>query len=53
VIKDAKGELIRIPAKEVVELIKTEKSVMPDLVLRDVPAQDAADLLAYLTALAP
>jgi len=53
VIKDAKGELIRIPAKEVVELMKTEKSVMPDLILRDVPAQDAADLLAYLTTLSP
>jgi putative heme-binding domain-containing protein len=51
VLKDAKGELIRVPAKEVAEIVKTEKSVMPDLALRDVTAQDAADLLAFLTTL--
>jgi putative membrane-bound dehydrogenase-like protein len=51
VLKDAKGEMIRIAARDVVDLLKTEKSMMPDLVLRDVPAQDAADLLAYLTTL--
>jgi putative membrane-bound dehydrogenase-like protein len=51
VLKVARGESIRIPAKEVVEFVKTEKSIMPDLVLRDVTAQDAADLLAFLTTL--
>ena len=51
VLKDSKGELVRIPANGIAELLKTEKSVMPELVLRDVTAQDAADLLAYLTSL--
>lgn len=51
VLKDAKGQLIRVPSKEVATLAKQEKSLMPELVLRDVTAQDAADLLAYLTTL--
>jgi putative heme-binding domain-containing protein len=51
VLKDSKGELVRVPAKEVSELLKTEKSIMPDVVLRDVTAQDAADLLAFLSTL--
>ncbi|MBI3465628.1 MAG: c-type cytochrome [Planctomycetes bacterium] len=51
VLKDAQNQLIRVPAKQVAELVKTDKSLMPELVLRDVTAQDAADLLAYLSTL--
>jgi len=51
VLKDAEGKLIRIPADEVDVLERREKSLMPELVLRDVTAQDAADLLAYMTGL--
>jgi len=51
VLKDAKNQTIRIPAADVEQIVKSEKSMMPELVLRDVTAQDAADLLAYLLTL--
>ena len=51
VLKDAKGQLIRVPATTVGAYTKNEESMMPTLVLRDVTAQDAADLLAYLVGL--
>lgn len=51
VLKDAKGQLVHIAAGDVAALEAQTKSLMPDLVLRDVTAQDAADLLAYLTSL--
>jgi putative heme-binding domain-containing protein len=51
VLKDANAQLIRVPAAEVAELAKQEKSLMPELVLRDVTAQDAADLLAFMATL--
>jgi putative heme-binding domain-containing protein len=51
ILKDPKGELVSVGANEVIELAKTARSAMPDLVLRDVTAQDAADLLAFLTTL--
>ncbi len=51
VLKDAEGQLIRVPANEVERLEATDRSMMPELVLRDVTAQDAADLLAYLATL--
>lgn len=51
VLRDIKNQLIRVPAKEVVTLEAQKKSLMPELVLRDVTAQDAADLLAYLASL--
>src|SRR5262249_7708408 len=35
----------------IVEMVKQDKSLMPELVLRSVTAQDAADLLAYLVSL--
>jgi hypothetical protein len=40
-----------VPAAEVGEVVKQEKSLMPELVLRDMTAQDAADLLAFLESL--
>lgn len=51
VLKDAKSELVRVPAAEIEALAPQQKSLMPELVLRDVTAQDAADLLAYLASL--
>lgn len=51
VLKDARGDLIRTPADEVLALEPQKKSLMPELVLRDVTAQDAADLLGYLSSL--
>src|SRR5690606_27234574 len=51
VLRDIKNQLIRVPAGDVVTLEQQQKSLMPELVLRDVTAQDAADLLAYLASL--
>ncbi|REK09833.1 MAG: hypothetical protein DWQ37_17115 [Planctomycetota bacterium] len=51
VLKDVKNETIRVPADEVEVLVPQPKSLMPELVLSQVTAQDAADLLAFLTTL--
>jgi putative membrane-bound dehydrogenase-like protein len=51
VIKDSQARLVRVATKDVVELSQQKKSLMPELVLRDVSAQDAADLLAFLSGL--
>jgi len=50
-LKDVNSKLIRVPAAEVAELVPQQKSLMPELVLSEVSAQDAADLLAYLMTL--
>lgn len=50
-LKDAQGNLVRLHAEEIELLEKQQKSLMPELVLRDVTAQDAADLLAFLESL--
>jgi putative membrane-bound dehydrogenase-like protein len=51
VLKDATGKLITVSADDVEALEPQPKSLMPELVLKDVTAQDAADLLAFLTSL--
>jgi putative membrane-bound dehydrogenase-like protein len=51
VLKDAQGKLISVNASEIETLEPQQKSLMPELVLRDVTAQDAADLLAFLSSL--
>jgi putative membrane-bound dehydrogenase-like protein len=51
VLKDLQGRLQHVPANKIESTTPQLKSVMPDLVLRDVSAQDAADLLAYLLTL--
>ncbi|MFN0056750.1 MAG: PVC-type heme-binding CxxCH protein [Planctomycetales bacterium] len=51
VLKTIEAALIQIPRPDIVELSKQEKSLMPELVLKSVTAQDAADLLAYLVSL--
>lgn len=48
-LKDSKGRILRFSRSEVGSLVPQPKSLMPELVLRDVSAQDAADLLAYLS----
>ena len=47
-LKSIDGNLVDLPRSKVVDLVKQEKSLMPELVLQSVTAQDAADLLAYL-----
>lgn len=51
VLKDAQDKVVRIPAKQVEQLVPQRQSLMPDLLLRDMTAQQAADLLEYLSTL--
>jgi uncharacterized repeat protein (TIGR03806 family) len=51
VLKDAKNNLIRLPASEVEQLAPQQQSLMPDLLLRDMTAEQVADLLAFLSEL--
>lgn len=47
-IKDEQSQLITIPSEKVDQLSARQQSLMPELVLRDVTAQDAADMLEFL-----
>ena len=49
VLKDVKNEQVRIAGDEVEALVPQQKSIMPELILSEVTAQDAADLLAFLS----
>jgi putative heme-binding domain-containing protein len=51
VLRDAQNNPIRIPLGDVEQLLKQSRSLMPDQLLRDMTAQQAADLLAYLYSL--
>lgn len=51
VLRTAENKEIRIPAKDVELLAPQQASLMPELLLRDLTPQQAADLLAYLTSL--
>lgn len=51
VLRGADGKQIRLQKNKVESLTKSPQSIMPELALRDVTAQDAADLLAYLMSL--
>lgn len=51
VLKDNQHTLIRVPSDQVALLVAQKKSLMPELLLRDMTAQQVADLLAYLSSL--
>jgi uncharacterized repeat protein (TIGR03806 family) len=51
VLKDAQGKSINVPATEVEQLVPQSRSLMPELLLRDLTAQQVADLLEFLTTL--
>ncbi len=51
VLKDINARTIRVKTADVESLVRQEKSLMPELILGEVTAQDAADLLAFLTTL--
>ncbi|HUE69427.1 MAG TPA: PQQ-dependent sugar dehydrogenase [Pirellulaceae bacterium] len=51
VLKDAQNMEIRIPQQQVLRLVPQKQSLMPDLLLRDMTAEQVADLLAYLCSL--
>ena len=50
-IKNNEGRIFRSPVADIEELTPQTKSLMPDLLLRDITVQEAADLLAFLSAL--
>jgi putative heme-binding domain-containing protein len=51
VLRDAEAKEIRVPAAKVAKMEPQKKSLMPDLLLRDLTAEQAADLLEFLASL--
>jgi putative heme-binding domain-containing protein len=51
VLKDAKNNLLQLNASDVQQITPQQQSLMPDLLLRDLTAQQVADLLAFLSGL--
>jgi putative heme-binding domain-containing protein len=47
-LRCADNKEVRLPASQVERLVPQSKSLMPELLLRDLTAEQAADLLAYL-----
>ena len=50
-LKDAQGHLFRVPTSKIKTLELQEKSLMPELLLDDLPDQAIADLIDYLASL--
>jgi putative heme-binding domain-containing protein len=48
VLRDSQNQVIRIAAGDVAAIAPQRQSIMPELLLRGLTAQQAADLLAYL-----
>jgi putative heme-binding domain-containing protein len=48
VVKTAEKQIFRIARENIEQMRKSEKSFMPDRILSDLTAQEAADLLEYL-----
>ena len=48
VLRDGQNKLIRIPTAEAELVAPQQKSLMPELLLREMTAQEAADLLEFL-----
>jgi putative heme-binding domain-containing protein len=51
VLKDEKNKRIEVPAADVEVMVSQQKSLMPELLLRDLTAEQVADLTAYLSSL--
>jgi putative heme-binding domain-containing protein len=51
VLKDAQDKQIRIPNSNIEQLVPQRQSLMPELLLRDLTAQQVADLVEYLSSL--
>ncbi len=51
VVRDAQNKEIRIAADQITTIAPQNKSLMPEQLLRDLTAQQVADLLAYLASL--
>ncbi len=48
VLRNAQNPRLRFATSEIKQLVPQQKSMMPELLLRDMSPQQAADLLAYL-----
>lgn len=53
VLKTLEKHVVRLARKEIEELKKSDKSLMPERILSDLTAQEAADLLAYIRSQTP
>ena len=51
VLKDAQGKTVRLSNSEIERMVPQSRSLMPELLLRDLTAQQVADLLAFLAGL--
>jgi putative heme-binding domain-containing protein len=51
VIRDAQAKTVQIPKAEIERLAPQSRSLMPELLLRDLTAQEVADLLEFLATL--
>ena len=50
-LKNSQGKMIRLPADQIESMLPQEKSLMPEMLLRDMTVQQVADLLAFLESL--
>jgi uncharacterized repeat protein (TIGR03806 family) len=50
VLRDATNKEVHLPAAQVAEMLPQKKSLMPEQLLRDLTAQQAADLVDFLAA---
>ena len=51
VLKDAQGKTIKVANADIDRLVPQSRSLMPELLLRDLTMQDVADLLEFLASL--
>jgi putative heme-binding domain-containing protein len=51
ILKDANNKQIEVPAGDIEQLAPQQKSLMPELLLRDLTAEQVADLTAFLSSL--
>lgn len=51
VLKDAQEKLIRLSTQQIEQLVPQQKSLMPELLVRDMTAQQVADLVEFLSSL--
>lgn len=51
VLRDAQNKLLKVPAEQVKSLLPQEKSLMPELLFRDLTAPELAGLIDYLSEL--
>jgi len=51
VLKTAQNKVVRIPVDDVELMTPQQKSIMPELLLQDMTAEQVADLLAFLSSL--